>query len=74
MCILKHLKHENIVELKEIIQDIDKIILIFEYVDEDLKMYIDRNKGNISMDTIKVLVFNSVIHLSNIKRIISLSY
>jgi serine/threonine protein kinase len=54
MCILKHLKHENIVELKEIIQDIDKIILIFEYVDEDLKMYIDRNKGNISMDTIRV--------------------
>ncbi len=55
MCILKHLKHDNIVELKEIIQDIDKIILIFEYVDEDLKMYIDRNKGNISLDTIKVI-------------------
>jgi len=28
MCILKHLKHDNIVELYEIIQDIDKIILI----------------------------------------------
>lgn len=45
MCILKHLKHENIVELYEIIQDIDKIYLIFEYVKEDLKMYTDRNKG-----------------------------
>lgn len=45
MCILKHLKHENIVELYEIIQDIDKIYLIFEYVNEDLKMYTDRNKG-----------------------------
>ena len=54
MCILKHLKHENIVELKEIIQDIDKIILIFEFVDEDLKMYIDRNRGKIELSTVRV--------------------
>ena len=45
MCILKSLKHENIVTLHEIIQDTDRIILIFEYLDNDLKMYIDKNKG-----------------------------
>ena len=54
MCILKHLKHENIVELYEIIQDIDKIILIFEYVDQDLKMFIDKNKGIKDVSLIKV--------------------
>ena len=54
MCILKHLKHENIVELYEIIQDIDKIILIFEYVDQDLKLFIDKNKGIKDVSLIKV--------------------
>ena len=56
MCILKHLKHENIVELCEIIQDIDKIILIFEYVDQDLKMFIDKNKGIKNVEIIRVII------------------
>lgn len=55
MCILKNLKHENIVELYEIIQDIDKIILIFEYVDQDLKMYIDKSKGISDIEIIRVI-------------------
>ena len=45
MCILKHLHHENVVELYEIIQDVVKIVLIFEYADMDLKMYIDKVNG-----------------------------
>ena len=57
MCILKHIKHENIVELLEIIQDIDKIILIFEFVDQDLKMYIDKNKGIKDVNIIKSFVY-----------------
>jgi serine/threonine protein kinase len=57
MCILKHLKHDNIVQLHEIIQDIDKIFLIFEYVDQDLKMYIDKNKGINDIELIKVSLF-----------------
>ena len=44
MCILKHLHHENIVELYEIIQDVDKIVLIFEIADMDLKKYLDKEK------------------------------
>lgn len=54
MCILKHIKHENIVELYDIIQDIDKIYLIFEYVDQDLKMYLDECKGLKDISIIKV--------------------
>ena len=47
MCILKHLHHENVIDLYEIIQDVDKIVLIFEYADMDLKKYLDKIKGGI---------------------------
>jgi len=75
MCILKHLKHENIVELYEIIQDIDKIYLIFEKVDMDLKMYMDEQNGIKDINIIRVIIqINLVFHLSNFKRFISLPY
>ena len=54
MCILKHLHHENIVELYEIIQDLDKIILIFEYADMDLKIYLNKVKTITDISLIKV--------------------
>ena len=54
MCILKHLHHENVVELYEIIQDVDKIVLIFEYADMDLKMYIDKVNGIKDVNIIQV--------------------
>lgn len=57
MCILKNLRHENIVELIEIIQDIDKIILIFEFVEQDLKMYLDQHKGISDPSIVKVRSF-----------------
>ena len=81
MCILKHLKHENIVALHEIIQDIDKIFLVFEYVDEDLKMHIDRLKGLKDLETVKVkfIIFinkylSLVFYISNIKWSLFLSF
>ena len=54
MCILKNLKHENIVELIEIIQDVDKICLIFEFVDQDLKMFLDEHKEIKDISLVKV--------------------
>ena len=54
MCILKHLHHENIIELYEIIQDLDKIILIFEYADMDLKIYLNKVKTITDISLIKV--------------------
>ncbi len=57
MCILKHIKHENIVELYEIIQDIDKIYLIFECAEKDLKMYLDENKGIKDLQLLKVRIY-----------------
>ena len=75
MCILKHIRHENIVELYEIIQDIDKIYLIFEYVEQDLKQYLDKKKGISDINIIKVsLIYNHILvfYLSNVTSIISL--
>jgi serine/threonine protein kinase len=37
--LLKGLKHPNIVELKEVIYSEDKLYLIFEYCEYDLKKY-----------------------------------
>ena len=75
MCILKHLHHENVVELYEIIQDVDKIVLIFEYADMDLKMYIDKVNGIKDVKVIQVsylFIIYLVIYASNAKRIILL--
>ena len=75
MCILKHLHHENVVELYEIIQDVDKIVLIFEYADMDLKMYIDKVNGIKDVKVIQVsylFIIYLVVYASNVKRIILL--
>lgn len=60
MCILKHLHHENIVELYEIIQDLDKIILIFEYADMDLKIYLNKVKTITDISLIKVNIHTHI--------------
>jgi len=39
--ILKQLKHPNIVNLKELVHGEKKLYLIFEYLDHDLKKFLD---------------------------------
>ena len=72
MCILKHLHHENVVELYEIIQDVDKIVLIFEYADMDLKMYVDKEKGIKDLKIIQQFTLQILngLYYCNINRII----
>lgn len=72
MCILKHLHHENVVELHEIIQDVDKIVLIFEYADMDLKMYVDKEKGIKDVKIIQSFTLQVLngLYYCNINRII----
>ena len=73
MCILKHLHHENVVDLYEIIQDVDKIVLIFEYADMDLKKYLDKIKGGIKnvkiIQSFTLQILNGL-YYCNINRII----
>ena len=72
MCILKHLRHENVVQLYEIIQDVDKIVLIFEYADMDLKMYVDKEKGIKDLKIIQQFTLQILngLYYCNINRII----
>ena len=42
--LLKNLKHPNVVELKEILFSKDKLYLVFEYLEYDLKKYM-KKKG-----------------------------
>lgn len=57
--ILKELQpHPNIVGLKEVVYQPNekKLYLIFEYVEQDFKKYLDQNKHNLTPQQIKVLV------------------
>ncbi|GMG32933.1 unnamed protein product [Ambrosiozyma monospora] len=44
--LMKELKHENIVTLYDVIHTENKLTLVFEYMDKDLKRYMDTNGYN----------------------------
>jgi len=52
---MKELKHENIVSLHDVIHTENKLMLVFEYMDKDLKKYMDTNgdRGALNPITIK---------------------
>jgi len=41
--LLKELDHKNVVRLVEIVHDVDKLTLVFEFCDQDLKQYHGRS-------------------------------
>jgi negative regulator of the PHO system len=52
---MKELKHENIVTLHDVIHTENKLMLVFEYMDKDLKKYMDSRgeRGSLDHGTIK---------------------
>jgi cyclin-dependent kinase len=52
--LLKELKHPNVVKLFDVIHTEKKLTLVFEFMDSDLKKYLDSNEGNIPVSTIQV--------------------
>src|SRR5271154_6123997 len=52
---MKELKHENIVSLHDVIHTENKLMLVFEYMDKDLKKYMDTqgDRGALNPITIK---------------------
>lgn len=53
--LLKELSHENIVRLIDVIHSSNKLTLVFEYLERDLKQYID-SVGDIGVDRLTVKV------------------
>jgi negative regulator of the PHO system len=57
--LMKELKHENIVALHDVIHTENKLMLVFEYMDGDLKKYMDTNgdRGALKPMTIKSFMY-----------------
>lgn len=57
--LMKELKHENIVALHDVIHTESKLMLVFEYMDGDLKRYMDTQgeRGALKHSTIKSFMY-----------------
>ena len=51
--ILKQMHHQNIIKLIEIINGDKKLYLVFEFMDHDLKKYLDLNGGPLPTKLVK---------------------
>lgn len=56
--LLKELRHPNIVRLYDVLHTEKKLTLIFEYLDSDLKKFIDSQHGDIDKQIIKQLMYH----------------
>uniref|UniRef100_A0A8C3GB23 Cyclin dependent kinase 17 n=1 Tax=Cyclopterus lumpus TaxID=8103 RepID=A0A8C3GB23_CYCLU len=62
--LLKDLKHANIVTLHDIIHTDKSLTLVFEYLDKDLKQYMDDCGNIMSMHNVKVFLYQILRGLS----------
>jgi len=51
--LLKELQHANIVSLKDVVHSENKLYLVFEYLDQDLKKYMDSSPTGLTSKTVK---------------------
>jgi len=64
ICLLKELKHRNIVRLHDVLHSDRKLTLVFEHCDQDLKKYFDSLNGDIDPDVVKSFMFQLLRGLS----------
>ncbi|CAH8480573.1 unnamed protein product [Schistosoma rodhaini] len=57
ICLLKELKHKNIVRLFDVLLSESRLTIVFEYCDQDLKKYFDSCNGDIDQNTVKLFMF-----------------
>ncbi|XP_033219996.1 cyclin-dependent-like kinase 5 [Belonocnema kinseyi] len=57
ICLLKELKHKNIVRLNDVLHNDKKLTLVFEHCDQDLKKYFDSLNGEIDLDVVKSFLY-----------------
>lgn len=55
--LLKELDHPNIVRLSDVVHTEKKLTLVFEYLDQDLKQYLDECRGEISEEKMKSFLY-----------------
>ncbi|XP_065067371.1 cyclin-dependent kinase 5 homolog isoform X1 [Rhopilema esculentum] len=55
--LLKDLKHANIVTLHDIVHTPKSMMLVFEYLDRDLKSYMDESNGILNLSNVKLFLF-----------------
>lgn len=57
ICILKELKHPNIVRLDDVLHSEHKMTLVFEYCEQDLKKYFDTCGGKMDHKTVQSFMY-----------------
>jgi len=64
ICLLKELKHKNIVRLYDVMHSEKKLTIVFEYCDQDLKKYFDSCQGEIEANVVKSFMYQLLRGLS----------
>ena len=62
--ILKQLRHPNIVYLIDLIHGEKKLYLVFEYMDHDLKKFLDINNGPLPPELVKSYLFQILVAIN----------
>lgn len=55
--LLKELQHPNIVRLYDVVHTEKKLTLVFEFLDLDLKKYMDQLEGGLDLPTMKSFLY-----------------
>ncbi|CAL2037627.1 unnamed protein product [Caenorhabditis brenneri] len=64
ICILRELKHRNVVRLYDVVHSENKLTLVFEYCDQDLKKFFDSLNGYMDAQTARSLMLQLLRGLS----------
>jgi serine/threonine protein kinase len=62
--LLKEVQHPNIVDLKQVIHEDNKLYLVFEYLDHDLKKFLDKNGAPLTSTQVRSTLYQILMGLA----------